>query len=143
MGTKITGKDMIAILGSTTVAATDLISISYFLEGKKVNSEGAGDDWEAFLTDLTKAGGFTINGYDSGITTPETLSLRKGIEDIWSQDDHQDTVTIEISGTATTRRSVSGTAVLDRWESTADKSATGLLTAAFTWNGTVSLANQA
>ena len=142
MGTKIAGKDMVAILGAVTVAATDLISISYFFEGKKVNSEGAGDDWETFLTDLTKAGGFTINGYDSGITTAETTSLRKGVEDIWSQDDHQDTVTIQVAGTATTRRQVSGTAILDRWEPTADKAATGLLTASFTWNGAVSLANQ-
>lgn len=142
MGTKISGKDMILVLGSVTVAGTDLISISYFLEGKKVNSEGAGDDWETFLTDLTKAGGFTVNGYDSGTTTAEASSLRKGLEDIWSQDDHQDTASIQISGTGTPKRAVAGTAILDRWESTADKAATGLLTATFTWNGTVSLANQ-
>src|SRR3990167_5495035 len=142
MTTKITGKDCIIVLGAVTVAATDVISIVTRFAGKKTDSTGMGDDWDTFLSDLSKGAEFTINGYNTGTQAAEANSLRKGVEDIWSQDDHSDTFEIRQSGTGVGLRKISGTFILDDWEQSDEKAQTSTLNANFSTTGTVTIGTQ-
>lgn len=134
---KLSGKDIILVIGGTTVTANDVISVSTNVTHEKAESTGAGDDWTTFVSDIIKGGTLTINGYRQGGGSAPAASLRKVLMDAYALDSHSATIVIRPSGVASGRRSISGTMIIDSLPANWSRNETATLTCDATFNGAV------
>lgn len=139
---KFEGNIPILILGSVTIAATYIISITPTRNGEKVESTGMGDAWKTFLSNLPKGGGLAINGYNSKGGSAGSTTLRKAVEDWFSATGRSVTFDLRPEGTGSGLPKWTGTIILDDDEWPLEKLSAAFINVNGTFTGTLTQTTQ-
>lgn len=139
---KLDGNEFVFILGANTVDQTDMIGISWTTDAEKSESTGVADAWDTFESDIIKGCSGHLDGYYRGGAAREAGSLRKALFDAWEATGHSATFSIRPSGTGSTKRTLTGTMILDQMPMNFAMRETSTMSCDFTVNGALGDAAQ-